>query len=90
MQQNHYEEFIKGTEYEGMFKSMEEKDRLLNNLVALRRTLWEMRAQLCQLEDVLGESRNIMADVDCLRAQLESTAERLDLQLSNYRRSELS
>lgn len=90
MQQNHYEEFIKGTEYEAKFKSMEEGERLLNNLAALRRTLWEMRAQLCQLEDVLKESRNLKADVDCLRAQLESTTERLDLQWSNYRRRELS
>ncbi|MDQ2693672.1 MAG: hypothetical protein M3Y68_16665 [Chloroflexota bacterium] len=90
MQQNHYEQFIKGTEYEAMFKSMEEKDRLLNNLGGLRRTLWEMRAQLCQLESALEASRDIIADADCLRAQLESTAERLDLQLSHYRRTDLS
>lgn len=90
MQQNHYAEFIKGTAYEARFKSMEEGERLLSNLAALRRTLWEMRAQLCQLEDVLDHSRSIKADVDCLRAQLESTAERLDLQLNKYRASEPS
>ena len=90
MQQNHYEQFIKGTEYEATFKSLEEKERLLNNLAGLRRTLWEMRAQLCQLEGALEESRHLIADVDCLRAQLESTAQTLDLQLSHYRTSELS
>lgn len=90
MQQNQYDQFIKGTEYEARFKSSAERERLLNNLAALRRTLWEMRAHLYQLESVLQESRNIAADVDCLRAQLDSVVERLDLQLTNSWRSESS
>lgn len=81
MQQNHFDVFIKGTKYETRFKSMEERERLLDNLVVLRQTLWEMRAHLCQLEGMLEESRHLREETDCLRAQLDSVAESLKLQL---------
>ena len=81
MQQNHYDMFVKGTEYETKFKTMEESEQLLDNLVALRQNLWDMRARLCQLEAVLDQSRGLKEETNCLRAQLDSMVERLKLQL---------
>ncbi|HSL29056.1 MAG TPA: hypothetical protein VK900_07650 [Anaerolineales bacterium] len=80
MQLNHYDVFIKGTEYETRFESMAESERLLDNLAALRRTLWEIRAHLCRLEVVLEESRSLKEETDCLRVELDSVVKRMDLQ----------
>lgn len=78
--QQYYDVFIKGTEYEERFKILAENERLINNLAALRRTLWDMRAKICQLESLLEETKDIKAEVGALQAQINSTAERLRLQ----------
>jgi hypothetical protein len=78
--QPYYDVFIRGTEYEERFKVLAENERLVNHLVALRRTLWDMRAKICQLERLLEESTDIKAEATALQAQIDSTAERLRLQ----------
>ena len=73
--------FVRSTEYERKFRLQAESENLLKNMAALRRTLWEMRANLCQLEKVLQESRDIKEEAGCLQAELHSTAKRLRLQI---------
>lgn len=81
MQQQYYDLFIRGTEYETKFRTQAEGQRRLDDIAALRRTLWEMRAILCHLEDALEEQADIEVEVSCLREQIESAAHRLALQL---------
>ena len=79
--QQHTDVYIKGTQYEKNFRLQAESENLLKNLVALRRTLWDMRAHLYQLEKVLAESKGIKEEADCLQAELNATAEKLSLQI---------
>jgi hypothetical protein len=83
----HSDSFIEGTEYEARFKTGAERERLLSNLVALRQNLWEMRANLAQLERVLEESRSIHAEAECLREQIHMTVEKIGPHLLLVRES---
>ena len=75
--QQYSDTFIKGTEYEERFNSLAERERLLGNLTALRRTLWELRANVCQLERLLEEARVIRSEAIDLREQISCVTERL-------------
>ena len=72
--------FIGSLEYERRFRFQAERDNLLSNLTALRRTLWEMRANLHHLEQVCKEVRDTRAELGCLREQIDLAVERFGLE----------
>ena len=83
--EQHANVLIKGTQYEKKFLLEEANETILKNLVTLRRMLWDMRAQLCQLEKDIAESKAIKDQADCLQAEIDSTAKSLDLQILRMR-----
>jgi hypothetical protein len=72
--------FMGSAQYERRFRFQAERENLLSNLTALRRTLWEMRASLHHLEQVCKEVRDTQAEVECLREQINIAAERIGLE----------
>lgn len=71
--------FTGSAEYERRFRFQAERENLLGNLTALRRTLWEMRANLHRLEQVCKEVQDTRVEVGCLREQIDLAAERFGL-----------
>jgi hypothetical protein len=72
--------FTGSAEDEKRLQLREESEKLLSNVVALRRTLWEMRANLHHLEKLCEEARDTRAEAGCLRDQINATAEKFGLQ----------
>lgn len=88
--QQHLDVLVKGSEYEERFRFLAESENLFNSLAALRRTLWDMRASIYQLERLYEEIRDNKADVGCLREEINSIAERFDLHMAQLKKIEPS
>lgn len=78
--QLHSEMFIKETEYQEKFRKQAESESLLNHLTTLRRSLWDIRAEIHELETALEDTGDLKAQVSRLLEQIEATAERLALE----------
>jgi hypothetical protein len=78
----HNDVFLNETGYEQSFRRAAEREKLANNLRTLRRIAWDLRAKICQLEQMFDDMTDFKADMKSLQDEINLTAESLGLELT--------
>ena len=78
----HNDLFVKETGYQQSFKRIAEQERLANNVRTLRRIAWDLRAKICQLEQMFDDMTEFKADMKSLQDEINLTAESLGMELA--------
>jgi prefoldin subunit 5 len=69
---------VQGNENKQQSQFESESENVLRKLTILRRTLWDIRASIDQLERLYEEIKAAKVDVGSLQEEIDSLAERFD------------
>jgi hypothetical protein len=72
---------VQGDEKKEQSQFESESENVLRKLTILRRTLWDIRASIDQLERLYEEIKAAKVDVGSLQVEIDSLAERFDQQV---------
>jgi hypothetical protein len=72
---------VQGNENKEQSQFASESENVLRKLTILRRTLWDIRASIDQLERLYEEIKAAKVDVGSLQLEIDSLAERFDQQV---------